>query len=113
MKKMTLVATLFVIATLIAPAAFAQSSGSFNFAKLPFQGTDRGIPQQTPAETPLQRGEGKRCGGTQPEDFQIDQRHQHAFHTFTERKRDRDGKKFDGSDCNCVNGNPCEVIQYA
>ena len=37
MKKMTLVATLFVIATLIAPAAFAQSSGSFNFASLPLQ----------------------------------------------------------------------------
>jgi len=37
MKKMTLVATLFVIATLITPAAFAQSSGSFNFAHLPFQ----------------------------------------------------------------------------
>ena len=37
MKKMTLVATLFVIATLITPAAFAQSSGSFNFAHLPLQ----------------------------------------------------------------------------
>jgi len=37
MKKMTLVATAFVIATLIAPAAFAQSSGSFNFASLPLQ----------------------------------------------------------------------------
>jgi hypothetical protein len=38
MKKMMLVATVFVIAALIAPAAgFAQSSGSFNYASLPMQ----------------------------------------------------------------------------
>jgi hypothetical protein len=37
MKKRTLIATVFVIATLIAPTAFAQSSGSFNYASLPLQ----------------------------------------------------------------------------
>jgi len=34
---MTLVATAFVFAALIAPAGFAQSSGSFNYASLPMQ----------------------------------------------------------------------------
>jgi len=37
MKKMMLVATIFVIAAMNPPVGFAQSSGSFNYAKLPMK----------------------------------------------------------------------------
>jgi hypothetical protein len=37
MNKIMFVATVFVIAASIAPAGFAQSSGSFNYASLPMQ----------------------------------------------------------------------------